>query len=97
MNLKYRKRPVVIEAWQFDPGAFDTPGWIEPMWWHEEVDHTTYLGKLRSKRGGKILIIPNEHGPATARPGNWVIRGVNGEIYPCTDDVFQKTYEKVEE
>lgn len=97
--MKYRKKPVVIEAWQFDPLAFDHPSWVEPAWWSEEIlNNLSPTGRVMSQvRGETVLVIPNEHGPVKARLGDWVIKGVNGEIYPCTDDVFQKTYERVEE
>jgi hypothetical protein len=36
-------------------------------------------------------------GTMTGNPGDWLITGVNGEQYPCKDDIFQKTYEPVEE
>ncbi len=42
----------------------------------------------------KELKIPTLEGEMTANPGDWVIRGVKGEVYPCKPDVFQQTYEK---
>lgn len=45
----------------------------------------------------KELIIQTLEGPLRAAPGDWIITGVNGEQYPCKPDVFEKTYELIEE
>ena len=45
----------------------------------------------------KRMIIETLSGPVIGRPGYWLLTGVNGEQYPCKDDIFQKTYEKVED
>lgn len=42
------------------------------------------------------VIIQTLEGPLLARPGDWIITGVNGEQYPCKPDVFEKTYELVD-
>ena len=44
-----------------------------------------------------VLIIHTLEGDMTVSEGDWIIKGVNGEFYPCKDDIFQKTYEKVDE
>jgi len=43
------------------------------------------------------LLIPTLEGTLYAKEGDWIIRGVKGEIYPCKDDIFRATYEPVEE
>jgi hypothetical protein len=43
------------------------------------------------------LIIPTLEGQMTADIGDWIIKGVNGEFYPCKPDIFKKTYEKVKD
>ncbi|HWQ95907.1 MAG TPA: hypothetical protein VN368_00905 [Candidatus Methylomirabilis sp.] len=43
------------------------------------------------------LTIRTLEGEMTAHPGDWIIKGVNGELYPCKPDIFEKTYEPVEE
>lgn len=45
----------------------------------------------------KELIVQTLEGPLRAAPGDWIITGVNGEQYPCKPDVFEKTYELVDE
>jgi len=59
--MKYRKKPVVVEAYQTD----------------KEMDIEMLEGTMK------------------ASPGDWIIKGVHGEIYPCKPDIFEKTYEKV--
>ena len=89
---KYRKRPVVIEAVQFDGtpaganavfDAFDIPGAkFEPLSWNLEY--------------GSILI-PTLEGDHRAIAGDYIIQGIKGEFYPCKPDIFAATYEPVEE
>lgn len=61
--MKYRKKPVVIEAYQTD----------------------------------KEMIIRTLEGDMKACVGDYIITGINGEQYPCKPDIFEKTYEKVDE
>lgn len=83
-NMKYRKKPVVIEAIQvlgtndaevkaFCPVAIDPPA--------------------RDCR----LVIKTLEGEMTAMPGDWIIKGVKGEFYPCKPDIFAATYDAVTE
>ena len=51
------------------------------------VDATTYDGKLLNWRIGTL------EGPHEVTPGDWIIRGVKGEFYPCKPDIFEMTYE----
>lgn len=76
----YRKRPVVVEAVQFN-GNFD------------EIEQ--FVGGDAEFRGGELLVATLE-GPLNASPRDWIIKGVNGEFYPCKPDIFEKTYEAVE-
>lgn len=80
--MKFRKKPVVIEAIQFLGNS-------------EEVEE--FVGKLLNYLIGKGLVIPTLEGDMYASYGDWIIRGVNGEYYPCKPDIFEKTYERVEE
>jgi hypothetical protein len=91
---KFRKKPVVIEAWQFRPDDFpfpqvDIPDWISLAWFAETIE--TRDGK--QYRGGAIISIPTLEGVMRANPGDWIIRGVKGEVYPCKPDIFEATYE----
>jgi hypothetical protein len=80
---KYRKKPVVIEAIQYD-------GNFIPV--KEFTELQAY------KNGGKddFVFIPTLEGVMIASTGDWIIKGVNGEFYPCKPDIFEKSYELVE-
>lgn len=82
--MKYRKKPVVIEARRFDP-RFDYNAACAVVRWcgGEAVDE-----------GIEIVTL---EGSMIASPGDWVIRGVKGEFYPVKDEIFRETYEAVEE
>lgn len=103
---KYRKKPVVIEAVQFSGVA---PDWLaEPMfdksfvapdWLAEAMGrHESEVGAVWFEPGWKppVLQIHTLEGTHRAMPGDWIIRGVKGELYPCKPDIFAKTYELVE-
>lgn len=106
---KFRKLPVVIEAvrltwatWQevcafvgdeafktdsFLGGLLDTDG---NYWWGDEStahvnDHAAIAARIRTLEGDMV-----------ADEGDWIIRGVKGELYPCKPDIFEATYESAE-
>jgi hypothetical protein len=78
----YRKKPVVIEAWQWDGKSYlpDRPDWLNRG--HIAVSHSE-----------QTITIYTLEGTMTAEKGDWIIRGVKGEIYPCKPDIFEATYE----
>ena len=80
--MKYKKKPVVIEAIQF---------------LNTDYDNLVAIGSL-----GLEPVIENEkikietlEGTMYADKGDYIIKGVNGEFYPCKPDIFEKTYELV--
>ncbi len=78
---KYRKRPVVIDAIQ---------------WTGKNLgDVLGFMGVIHVE-GGELKIVTPE-GIMTASIDDWVIKGVKGEFYPCKPDIFEATYEPVEE
>ncbi len=79
---RYRKRPVVIEAIQWD-GNKAMLGEV-----------VAFMGYYEYAKGD--LIINTLEGRMIASPGDYIIKGVNGEFYPCKPDIFEKTYEAVE-
>lgn len=87
MMPRYRKRPVVIEAVQL---SADTLAEVV-AWCGGAVREVRFVG------GAYALIIPTLEGTLTASPGDWIIRGVAGELYPCKPDIFALTYEPVDE
>lgn len=88
---QYRKKPVVIEAEQFHPQNKPYPDGVETYTKEktEEVDGTT-----NEWYGWRILTLEGIH---EVSPGDWIITGVKGEKYACKPDIFDMTYEKVEE
>jgi hypothetical protein len=91
----YRKKPVVIEAFCLDGGNM-------PDWFWDKV--TTNDVILRSQGTGNPFDDPLTHaeihtleGIMRAERGDWIIRGVKGEIYPCKPDIFAATYERAGE
>lgn len=80
---KFRKKPVVVEAMQVTDEWFDNPQ--VPL---AEMDSSNI--SVRTKNCVEITTL---EGIMTARLGDWIIRGINGEYYPCKPDIFDKTYE----
>lgn len=78
--LRYRKRPVEVEAIQWDGDN-----------WHEVL---AFTGRGISQHG-RTLSITTLEGTMTASPGDWIIRGIADELYPCKPDIFEQTYEAV--
>ncbi len=84
---QYRKKPVVIEAMQL----------IDDLGNHEAVAAwiTTGGGKVKIPALDPWLLIVTLEGDMRADIGDYVIRGVQGEFYPCKPDIFEATYEAV--
>ena len=81
---KYRKLPVVIEAVRLTDENKDRV--------FNELTCNSAAG--RDDNDNPILIIQTLEGNMTARLGDWIIKGVKGEFYPCKNDVFLATYEE---
>jgi len=83
---KFRKKPVVIEAVQFtaDNSSFCAIGTFCPM------------AKFNNNSKGPYATIPTLEGTMVAAVGDWIIKGVKGEFYPCKPDIFEITYEPME-
>lgn len=88
--MKYRKKPVVIEAIQFIDNA------DRIMEIHEFLGGDTMRISYEDKYNPYIKIETLE-GTMKASVGDYIIKGVNGEFYPCKPDIFEKTYEEVAE
>jgi hypothetical protein len=86
---RFRKKPVVIDAVRWN-GRTD---------WSEIVDlagdQIEHVG-LGLDEFAERLAINTLEGRMWANPGDWIIKGVNGELYPCKPDIFEKTYEPAE-
>jgi hypothetical protein len=95
VSAKYRKKPVVVEAMLWDGGAAEATLIIQWVLdgggtarYHERHDQGLW------SRPDEIRIDTLE-GTMTANRGDWIIRGVKGEFYPCKPDIFEATYEAV--
>lgn len=84
---KYRKKPVVIEAVQFTEENKDKV--------FNFVRHN--CNASRDSANNITMEIHTLEGTMTAELGDWIIKGVQGEFYPCKPDIFAATYELVEE
>ena len=80
--MRFRKKPVVVEAVRWD-GRDATFTEIEKM----------APGAKRLHRLGAVMSVITLEGTMSASLGDWIIRGVKGEIYPCKPDIFAATYE----
>lgn len=85
--MKYRKKPVVIEAVQWN--GVEVSELTE--WIREALDNGTVT------RHADNVVIHTLEGDMLAEPNDFIIRGVHGELYPCKPEIFEKTYEAVEE
>ena len=84
---KFKKRPVVIEAEQFTQE-------------NKNVAFTFIqctCAPTRDKYGNPTIDIQTKEGVMTAKLGDWIIKGVEGEFYPCDPSIFEKTYEQVDD
>lgn len=87
--MKYRKKPVVIDAVQYD-GNFRSLDCFS-------INEVSHFIVSKDSEGNQCIKIPTLEGEMTASVGDYIIRGVKGEYYPCKPDVFEQTYEKVED
>ena len=81
---KFRKRPVTVEAMQITDAAsvLDIEEWINSSTVGFNTNPPTiWIDTLEGRMEGKV--------------GDWIIKGVNGEFYPCKNEIFIKTYQEV--
>ena len=89
---KFRKKPVVIEAIQYTRTNVDEiADFVQP--------HPLLLGE-NTPAGVELIIVTLEDGANgeaqhVASPGDWIIKGIQGECYPCKPDIFRATYELI--
>lgn len=92
---KFRKKPVVIEAFQVPPDDGLTRE-VPPNWAVDAI----LSGELSPRNGGGMVVKTLEDGNDEAKHvadvGDWIIRGVANELYACKPDIFAATYEAVE-
>lgn len=91
--MKYRKKPVVIEAFKYDGDLIDKDGNYYVPQWAEEA----YKNGVLFYAGEAELFVKTLEGVHHVSVGDYVIRGVAGELYPCKPDIFEQTYEEAGE
>lgn len=92
--MKYRKKPVIIDAFQFDGDFMNKDRIYYIPDWAVDMVHKGYI-KYKSYAKGELEIKTLE-GVMIASVGDYIIKGVNGEVYPCKPDIFEKTYEEAQ-
>lgn len=100
--MKYRKKPIVIEAFQMTKETRednrDWPRWLHEAWNIEEGIEGA-LSPLLTLEGElcltRRLTIQTLEGMQLVGWNDYIIQGIQGEIYPCKPDIFEATYEKV--
>lgn len=95
---KFRKKPVEIQAVQWDgtaEGAKPIIEWIMSQGGTAAYDRIPVSASRFNNRYDERIHINTLEGPITASPNDWIIRGVQGEFYPCKPDIFAATYEAV--
>ena len=80
---QFRKKPVVIEACQYGPHTAPT------------LELLTFLDGSAARLCDGYIIIQTLEGEMRADVGDWIIKGVKGEFYPCKSNIFELTYEEV--
>lgn len=92
--MKYRKKPVEIEAIQWDAKNYFKS--FQRLAQMANATAPFYLEGLTQNAPTGNLIIKTPEGNMRAVDGDWIIKGVKGEFYPCKPDIFAATYDPVE-
>ncbi len=92
--MKFRKKPVVIEAMQFrrDDTANDILAWANKGLGGDDKANV----ECSADESGSTMRIHTLEGTMVANDGDWIIKGVKGEFYPCKPDIFAATYDQAE-
>jgi hypothetical protein len=89
--MKYRKKPVVIEAQQLTKDSADKVfSWV----WENSINR---ICRLMRNESSFHMEIETLEGKMRADENDWIIKGIKGEFYPCKPDIFEATYEAVDE
>jgi hypothetical protein len=97
---KFRKKPVVIEAFQMTQSKrednSDWPEWLHRAWQFDRKTPGSLYPTVEGSGDGTLSIGTLE-GERLVSCEDWIIQGVHGELYPCKPDIFEQTYEPVNE
>ena len=91
--MKYRKKPVVVDALQWDGTNFDEICNFMQKFYGSKLNYEN-MSEHASKTGE--LFIQSLEGVMRASKGDYIIKGIQGEFYPCKPDIFEVTYEKID-
>lgn len=100
--MKFRKKPVVIEAMRIATDTAAPRGVLNPNTRSQAEIAGWMLGngfsdfRVHGEQPPYGIAIGTLEGVMMASPGDWIIKGVQGEFYPCKPDIFEATYEAVE-
>lgn len=86
--MRYRKKPVEIDAIQWTPSDVCQIV-VDEFFAESETSEAIHW------RSGDVIYIRTLEGLMLAAPGDWIIKGIKGEFYPCKPDIFEATYEPV--
>jgi len=100
--MKFRKKPVVIEAFQMTlKRRWDNsewPSWLNQAWQNEPGEGSVWIDSSKPNAPGHDsaaeLVCGTLEGVHKIDWNDWIIQGIKGEIYPCKPDIFEATYEK---
>lgn len=91
--MKYRKKPVIVEVYHYRKPLYELDVFNNlPDWMKQARQNRTLYYDYKAE-----LFIKTLEGDERVSVGDYIIKGVHGELYPCKPDVFEETYEKVDE
>lgn len=93
--MKYRKKPIIVDAVKMlSCGFAETPEWVTNALSENRIYYSNVFNTNCIKDG---FIVQTLEGNMKGNIGDYLIKGVDGELYPCKGDIFRKTYELMEE
>ncbi len=96
----YRKKPIEIEAFQMTKERrwdnSEWPEWLNEAWNMEPDEVGCVFICPDGNPGLDVLMVVTLRGPVAVTPDDWIIQGVEGELYPCKPGIFEATYEPVD-
>lgn len=94
--MKYRKKPIEIEAFRYDGDLMDSNGkYYVPDWAVNAFEnHVMFYDSLAGGFPPCELFINTLEGVHHVSVGDYIIKGIKGELYPCKPDIFERTYEE---
>lgn len=97
--MKFRKKPVIIEAVKLECNhkSFQEVYFFMKWYTHtsSKMGEEKWYEFVEQQLASKGIVIPTLEGEHLASWGDWIIKGIHGEFYPCKPDIFEKTYEEV--